>query len=92
MKTYSLWLHYKQGDDFANILKDSKNVSEAFRTWAQHFEACRDRCQTIADALENQAVEIDADTHAINLHAGTPDASKKLRALVDLNILSPEEE
>ncbi len=91
MKTYELWLHYKQGDDLAAIAEKNTTTAAAFREWATSFGRCREVCLQITKAIEGKNVTIQADTHHISLEPGDADAERALEALVREEILSVHE-
>lgn len=88
MKTYSLFLHFKQGDDFASIRKSTKTNSVAFEKWASQFAHYQAICTTVAKALDGKKVEISADTHMIMLVPGDAAGARALEALVKERILT----
>jgi len=66
MKTYELFLHWKQGDDFRGCLEQAKgNVSEALEFWARDFDSRAKHCRELAERVKGKSVETDADTHMI---------------------------
>ena len=90
-KFYSLFLHYKQGDDFQHILSNTKDNSEAFLHWAESFEQNATVCYEIAKALDGQHVTIDAGTHMINLSPDDEQAESVLNKLVIAKLISVED-
>lgn len=81
MKTYEIFLHYKQGDDFAAHVDATNNVSDALTGWAADFRKRTAVCEEIARALHGKNVEVDAQVHMILL---TPKDAEAERALDDL--------
>lgn len=66
LPSYELWLHWKQGDDFAGCLKEANdNVPAALELWAQHFDGCAEHCRSLAKELEGADVSADGDVHYI---------------------------
>jgi hypothetical protein len=86
-KTYELWLHYKQGDDFAAILEKEPTPSKALESWAAHFAACRDICAQLARTLAGKNVEAGGGTHYIGFTAKDDEAERALAALAKENLL-----
>lgn len=62
---YELFLHWKQGDDFASCLEETDTVEEALRKWAEGFDACADHCRKLADEFSGKNIEGQGDTHFI---------------------------
>ena len=67
MKSYHLWVHWKQGDDLHHHLKDQDPVS-ALRGWSESLAAGADRVAQLATFLEGKVIEIEAGTHHIGFH------------------------
>lgn len=65
MKTYEIYLHGKQGDDFAAHIEKSKNVWAALAVWTEDFRKRADICDRIARAIYQKNVQVEADTHMI---------------------------
>lgn len=63
--SYELFLHWKQGGDFANCLEETESVEEALRMWAKSFEANADHCRELADEFSGENIEGRGDTHLI---------------------------
>lgn len=88
MYEYSLWLHYKQGDDFRDLLeKNNDNVAKALSEWAEEFEEKAEHCRKLAAELEGKEVEVQADTH----HIGFEGDEKLLNELAKKNLLERQE-
>lgn len=88
MFEYSLWLHWKQGDDFHDLLERNKgNVAKALEDWAEEFEARAEHCREIAKAVKGKNIEAEADVHFINLFGD----EKVLNELVKRELLQKEE-
>jgi len=69
MYDYSLWLHWKQGDEFGEHLARNKgNVARALEDWAEEFEERAKFCKKLAKRIEGKNIEADADTHHIGLY------------------------
>lgn len=58
-KTYSLYLHWKQGDDFSSCGGD-------FAKWCEHFKECV-RQTSILQEHQQRIKVFGADTHFIGL-------------------------
>lgn len=84
MHEYILWLHWKQGDDFRDLLEKNKgDVAEALGDWAEEFEARAEHCKEIAKAIKGKNIEAEADVHFINLSGD----EKVLNELVERELL-----
>lgn len=91
-KTYGLWLHFKQGDDFNGCLENSKgNVTEALHNWANSFEDNKRVCLTLANALRGVNVEVFACTHEIEFVPNDKEATEVLEKLVAEQLLHSNE-
>ena len=67
--SYELFLHYKQGDDFAGCLELAKdNVSKAFEIWAESFEFNAIRCRELAERFKDKEITVNSDTHHIGFY------------------------
>ncbi len=86
-KEYSLWLHFKQGDDFANHLERTNgDVSEAFASWSAQFKGMADHCMRISSITKGHTtLEAWGDTHYVGFRP-TDEASRKL-----LDVMAIEE-
>lgn len=92
MKTYTLYLHYKQGDDFGHILNEADHkVPEALRDWAASFDANAKHCRELAARLENVDVNVQADTHHIGFDPNDKKAEKALAKLAEDGLIDEEE-
>lgn len=88
MKTYSLSVHWKQGDEFAEYLDRNKDdVSKALFEWASNMHDKAQRLEELARLLKGEDVEADADTHCIMLYGD----EKVLDKAAEDGFLSPEE-
>ena len=92
IRNYELVLHWKQGDDLAGIIEQTKTVNEAFMTWADVFEQRRDVCRQIARTLTGQNVEVIADTNYIAFSPKDDAAEGALEALVREELISSRTE
>lgn len=91
MKTYQLFLHGKQGDDFADHLKATKSTEEALRSWAKSFKEAHDACLQLANAFQKKGIEAEADTHLIQFYAHDEEAKKVLEVMAKEKLLQIEE-
>lgn len=95
MTNYSIFLHYKQGDDFSSCLKhENDNISAAFALWSLQHKANADRCERLTkmfSKLPADAVEINADTHVIDFIPKTKQGEEFLEMLVKENLINKEE-
>ncbi len=65
---YSLWVHWKQGDDLARYLSQHNNdAKKALLAWAQSFRESAKKVRTIAKMFQGKRLKICADTHGIYL-------------------------
>ena len=70
-KSYELFLHYKQGDDFQRCLGHARgNVPTALRLWAETFKRNHDICLQLARVFEGKEIDAHADTHHISFEPG----------------------
>lgn len=88
MKTYELFLHGKQGDDFAQHAAIAATVNKALLSWSAALKQCQNICEQIARALEGKNVSVFADTHVISLTADDAEAEKALDALTAEGLLT----
>lgn len=65
MKCYNLFVHWKQGDDFAKELQEHPVVCEALRSWANQMDDNAKQLRDLADIVEGKAVFTDADCNHI---------------------------
>lgn len=67
MNNYSLWLHWKQGDDFHSCLGEAaQNIPAALELWAKEFDNHAQHCRALAKELNNTSIECCcADVHYI---------------------------
>lgn len=92
MKTYSLGLYFKQGDDFADYLKEAKsNASNAFDLWGKRFAQCQAVCSQLSRVFKTCKVSIQADTHMIMITPDNADSARALETLVKEGILTRDE-
>jgi len=92
MKEYSLWVHWKQGDEFHDLLEESKgDVSKALERWSEIFEERAKFCVELASRLKGKNVKADADTHYIGLY-GDEKVLDKLAKEGLINVEEFEEE
>lgn len=69
MFDYELWLHWKQGDEFHELLKKNKNnVANALLDWADEFEERAQHCLKLAERIKGYDIHADANTHHISLY------------------------
>ncbi|KXB03013.1 hypothetical protein AKJ45_02835 [candidate division MSBL1 archaeon SCGC-AAA261F19] len=91
-KSYELFLHWKQGDDFAEELEKADTTEEALRNWAETFEEHAKHCRELAEIFEGKDIEAYADTH----HISFVDDEEVLKKAVKKGLLEvvdiPEEE
>lgn len=67
MTIYDLFLHWKQGDDFATQLKAAgDDVPKALREWAKSFDENASRCRALAKLFDKVSISAQADTHHIS--------------------------
>jgi len=88
MKSYSLFLHWKQGDDLAEHVETTKTVSDALRSWGADFERRRVACEKISSALDGKKVDVFAGTHVIDFTPRTKKAREACEQLVLDGLLS----
>ena len=89
---YSLYLHYKQGDDLHHYLNNAKgNISKAFTSWAEHFEYCHRVCKELADCLKGYKIDIDASVHFIAFYPKDKRSRELLEQLAKDGIINAEE-
>jgi len=82
MKSYSLFLHWKQGDDLAEHVDKTETLSSALRSWGGDFERRRVACEKIATALDGKKIDVFAGTHVIDLSPRTKKAREACEQLV----------
>lgn len=87
MFMYTVWVHWKQGDEFRDILEKSEDVSEAFSNWAKVFSDRQKYCEEMAKELKGKNVDADADTH----HIGLSGDEKVLNALAKKELINRDE-
>jgi hypothetical protein len=70
-KSYTGELHlpvFKQGDDLAFCLRQTKTQGDALRRYAEQLRAAATMCEIVADCCDtHREIEIDADTHYIGV-------------------------
>ncbi len=88
MKTYELFVHWKQGDDLGQHLENEDTNAGALRAWAASFRRYQLRAEQIAKAIEGEDIEISADTHMILLLPNSEKAEKVLQLLADAKMIS----
>lgn len=92
--SYELFLHYKQGDDFAGYLRSRRgNVPRALIAWQEAFIANADACRLLSEilaTLPRKSYTVEADTHSITFVANTPAATYALDQLAKAKVLQKE--
>lgn len=87
-KSYELFLHFKQGDDFGQILQANNNdIPTALRVWEQGFKENAAVCARLAKAFEGQALTAHADTHHISFAPDDAKADECLEVMVKEELL-----
>jgi len=90
-KTYELYLHYKQGDDLANFIKQTKTSQEALLAWAAFMESNAQTIKRLVEIFEGKKLFIEqADTHFIQID-GDKECLKKAVKEKLLQIMDWEE-
>jgi hypothetical protein len=80
MKRAELHLPYfKQGDDLAHHLSQTKSVEEALEAHAAQLDFAASILRKVREMVSNQGVSIEADTHYISIEG--PD--EVIEALID---------
>ena len=92
MRSYELWLHYKQGDDFSGHLKETSSVSAALRRWAAQFIENQAICERLAVMLDGRNVTGHGDTHLVELCADDVDAEKALAVAAAEELIAARED
>ena len=65
---YSLFVHWKQGDDLAHYLAHNKgDAKRSLIEWAQSFRRSSEIIRKLAAMFEQKTLQIYADTHHISL-------------------------
>lgn len=90
--TYTLSLHWKQGDEIADHVKRARSASGAFEAWRDDYAKRQQVCDRISKILEGKRVSVHGDNHMITLEARTDDAEEALAELCKEGILSLLEE
>lgn len=67
-KIYELFLHWKQGHDFAEELKKADSVEDALLGWAERFEENAKHCRELAEEFSGEDIESDAAVHHIEFY------------------------
>ena len=96
-KSYELWLHFKQGNQMAEFLKDSDgNIPDALRGYAEFMRGRAELLDELAEAVERElsngaSIEMQADTGFIGF-SGDEDALDRLvnAKLLDCNVYEEE--
>lgn len=88
---YNLYLHGKQGDDFADCITNTKDVPSALRMWAESFKYMQEVCLRLASSFTGTKVTADADTHMVQFGAADERAAKLLETLAKEKLLNAEE-
>lgn len=65
-KSYELWLHWKQGDEFGNLIEEADSTEDALTTWAKIFESRAEHCRKLAEVVDGKDIEGYGDTHHID--------------------------
>lgn len=89
---YTFSLYFKQGDDLAPHVEQTKTASEALQSWSRHFAGYQEQCLQVAQALEGKKIEIDAQVHHIEFHPKDETAKAALKALAKKKLISYEKE
>lgn len=90
--SYTLWLHYKQGDDLAAYLEDAKgDNSLALQNWSDSFKENAAITYRLADVVKNHAIKIYADVHHIEFVPLDKKAEGLLEVLAAEKLLDREE-
>lgn len=82
VKAYSLWVHWKQGDEFRNIaFKEKKQLSieEALDSWALVMDRRSQMLRKLAGLLKGQKIRVLAGLHMIELRPLDEAAAKALK-------------
>lgn len=89
MRTYELFLHYKQGDDFGICLhKCGGDVVAALKMWREELLANSAHCSLLSERLVGVKVEVHADTHFIGFSPLNEEAEQCLNKLVAEELLT----
>jgi hypothetical protein len=88
MKTYMLWLHSKQGDDFAEHVEHTKTPVEAFESWANSLAEAQRTCLKVAETIHDQKVTVFGDVNFVMITAKDKAARIVLDKLVTEKILT----
>lgn len=81
MKTYELFLHYKQGEELGVFLEQTGGkVPEALTLWAASFKHHMEVCNNLARLLNDEDVAVFAETHMVSFEPKT----EKGRAVLDM--------
>ena len=96
-KSYDLYIHLKQGDDFRGFLNDADgNIPGALRNWAESLRGGAAHCEELANAMEDEiaggaGIEVDADVNIINFY-GDEEALDRLveKKLLDCQVYEDE--
>ena len=87
-KSYELFLHGKQGDDFGHLLEAHNNdIPVALRVWEQSFKENAAVCARLAWAFEGHALTAHADTHHISFAPDDANADECLEVMVKEELL-----
>jgi hypothetical protein len=65
--SYHLSAYYRQGDDFAVYLGESKPISESLNEWANDLSGLVDKLRKLSLLLKGTTVDADANTNEIIL-------------------------
>lgn len=90
-KSYSIFIHYKQGDDLAHIQSQVPTTSEALQAWSDSLRAGADHVARLATAMKGYDIELHADTHHIGFDGKDEKAEKLLAALAAEEMITAEE-
>lgn len=91
-RSYELFLHYKQGDDFAQALEaHPDDIPAALRTWEQHFRNNASVCARLAKAFEGKNLIVNAGTHHIDFTPGDDAARECLEVMAQEELLRIED-
>ena len=83
--------YYKQGDDMACYLKDTKSPEAAFRSHSENMRSVAEHLDKIASMIKGHKVKVEADTHMIGIYCDQNLADALIKAeLADKNPMEDE--
>jgi hypothetical protein len=91
MKSYEMFVHYKQGDDLGHHLENSKDASESLFSWSTSLISAGERVKVIAERIKGLDITIDADTHFIGMSGDHEEVLNLMVADGLLNLVEFEE-